>query len=450
MTGQKVSAKTQLKDVLQLATKSYTDWIAYPSPSAGMLGYTASTDELIFYDGSQWQLGPLGHRIQFNEANLPQELILHFQTTGSTRLYDDPGELTTQIWIKEVNTQIKVAPEKSSPVGADKIGLVDSEDSDELKYVLWSTLSGVTGSGTDEDAIHDNVAGEINAISEKTLLVADDEFIIEDSAASYVKKKIKASVGLWNYIKNLIDSITDISSAFWVLDEDNMASDSDTQVATQQSVKAYVDSLLGGGTNHAVCQGRLCLTSLTPVKQPDSQETAKTTIYFSPYKGDLIGLYDGADWTVQTFTERSLSLSGFTANTNYDIFIYDNSGTLTLEETAWSSDTSRATALTTQNGILVKSGATTKRYLGTIRITSTTGQCENSDTRAFVWNYYNRIDISLQRFDTTAHTYNTATDRAWNNDSTQIVEFVLGVFEEMPIGGRGAVDVDRSDKRVLE
>lgn len=37
----------------------------------------------------------------------------------------------------------------------------------------------------------------------------------------------------------------DISSA--VLDEDNMASNSDVHVPTQQSVKAYVDSRSGGG-----------------------------------------------------------------------------------------------------------------------------------------------------------------------------------------------------------
>ncbi|MCP4930241.1 MAG: hypothetical protein GY918_14405, partial [Gammaproteobacteria bacterium] len=34
--------------------------------------------------------------------------------------------------------------------------------------------------GTDDDAIHDNVAGEIAAITEKTSMAVDDEFIIED------------------------------------------------------------------------------------------------------------------------------------------------------------------------------------------------------------------------------------------------------------------------------
>jgi len=48
------------------------------------------------------------------------------------------------------------------------------------------------GSGTDADAIHDNVAGEIAAIAEKTVLVAADLAIIEDSEAANAKKRVQA------------------------------------------------------------------------------------------------------------------------------------------------------------------------------------------------------------------------------------------------------------------
>ncbi len=47
--------------------------------------------------------------------------------------------------------------------------------------------------GTDDDAIHDNVAGEIAAITEKTSMAVDDEFIIEDSEDSNNKKSLKRS-----------------------------------------------------------------------------------------------------------------------------------------------------------------------------------------------------------------------------------------------------------------
>lgn len=50
-----------------------------------------------------------------------------------------------------------------------------------------------SGAATDGAAIHDNVASEISAITEKTSLAANDMFIIEDSADSNAKKMVKAS-----------------------------------------------------------------------------------------------------------------------------------------------------------------------------------------------------------------------------------------------------------------
>ncbi|MFA5458174.1 MAG: LamG domain-containing protein, partial [Synergistaceae bacterium] len=101
--------------------------------------------------------------------------------------------------------------------------------------------------------------------------------------------------------------------------------------------------------DQSICQGRLTLTTGVPVTTSDV--TAATTLYFTPYNGNLVGLYSGASWSVSAFSELSLSLSGYTANKNYDIWIYDNAGTLTLDSTIWTDDTTRATALTTQDGI---------------------------------------------------------------------------------------------------
>lgn len=49
------------------------------------------------------------------------------------------------------------------------------------------------GAGTDTSAVHTNVANEISGVTEKTSLANDDLFLIEDSAASGVKKKVKKS-----------------------------------------------------------------------------------------------------------------------------------------------------------------------------------------------------------------------------------------------------------------
>jgi hypothetical protein len=52
----------------------------------------------------------------------------------------------------------------------------------------------------DPDAIHDNVGGEISALTEKIAPVSDDLVLIEDSAASNAKKKVK----LLNVIKKIL------------------------------------------------------------------------------------------------------------------------------------------------------------------------------------------------------------------------------------------------------
>lgn len=187
------------------------------------------------------------------------------------------------------------------------------------------------------------------------------------------------------------------------------------------------------GAVQGVCNGRLTLTTGTPITT--NNVTAATTVYFSPYGGNQIGLYDGSSrWNLRSFSELSASLSGLAANTNYDVFVYDNAGTAAIDTlTAWTNDSTRATALILQDGVLVKSGATTRRYVGTIRTTATIGQCEDSTSRRFVWNYYNRVVRNMQAIDTTnTWTYNSTTFRQFNNSTTDgvgQVSFVIGVSE---------------------
>ena len=166
------------------------------------------------------------------------------------------------------------------------------------------------------------------------------------------------------------------------------------------------------------CEGRLTLTSGTPVTTADV--TNATSIYFSPFRGNRIALYDGSSsWNMRTFSELTLALGTLTANLPYDIFAYDNSGTVALRSAvAWTNTTTRATALTTQNGCLVKTGATTDRYLGTFYTSSTT-QTQDSATQRFLWNYYNRVRKPMSCTDgTDSWTYTTTTWRQANNSTT--------------------------------
>ena len=177
------------------------------------------------------------------------------------------------------------------------------------------------------------------------------------------------------------------------------------------------------------CEGRLTLESGVPVSSDD--QSAKTTLYFSPYKGNVIDLYSGSYWVRRVFTERSLPLSGLTASLPYDIFGYDNSGTVTLEALAWTNATTRATVLTTQDGVLAKSGTTTRRYLGTVYVNSSGGQTDDTVGRRYLWNYYNRVARPMQVLESTnSWTYTTQTWRQANGAAGNQLDFVIGVLED--------------------
>lgn len=63
---------------------------------------------------------------------------------------------------------------------------------------VWKETTAAGGGGTDSDAIHDNVAGEIAAITTKASPVSGDYLLIEDSADSNSKKKVTVGSLLGN------------------------------------------------------------------------------------------------------------------------------------------------------------------------------------------------------------------------------------------------------------
>lgn len=195
--------------------------------------------------------------------------------------------------------------------------------------------------------------------------------------------------------------------------------------ATQKITMADLQSLMAAGMYPG---GRLTLTTATPVTTADV--TGATTLYYTPYIHDNIRLYDGATWRTVAFTEKSITLVGTTASKPYDVFGYLSGGTLALELLIWTNATTRATALTYQNGRLVKTGAETRLYLGTIYVNSSGGQTDSSVSKRFVWNYYNRVRRVLYMAEATQHNYNSTTIRSWNNDATQITQFIVGVVED--------------------
>lgn len=160
--------------------------------------------------------------------------------------------------------------------------------------------------------------------------------------------------------------------------------------------------------------GRITLTTGSPFATDVSDAG---TIYYTPAIGDRIALYDGSSkWTTFTFTELSVVTSALVASRPHDIFIYNNAGTPAIAALAWTNNTTRSTAVTYQNGILVRSGATNQRLVGTVWVDS--GK-KVQDLAAFryVSNLYNAVPKALYVSEATSHNYNGAY-RLWNNSNT--------------------------------
>lgn len=192
--------------------------------------------------------------------------------------------------------------------------------------------------------------------------------------------------------------------------------------------------------NNRLCEGRITLTTAVPITTADV--TAATTVYFTPYQGNVCALYDGSTWNLRTFAELSLALGADAANTNYDLWMFDNAGTATLERLAWTNDTTRATAVALQDGVNVKSGTTTRRYLGTYRTTGSAGQTEDSYAKRFVYNHYHRIPRSMRVIEATnTWAYTLATWRQANGAAANQLAFVVGLAEvELSVDVRATVE----------
>lgn len=172
--------------------------------------------------------------------------------------------------------------------------------------------------------------------------------------------------------------------------------------------------------------GRLTLESGVPISTTD--QTAKTTVYYTPFAHNIITLWDGNRWQPVVFAETSLALGTITSDKPYDVFGYLSGGALALELLAWTNGTTRATAVTLQDGRYSKSGDKTRLYLGTFYTTATT-TTEDSETKRFLWNAYNRVRRTLRRAETTANwTYTTATTwRSANNSTANRVQTIVGL-----------------------
>ena len=201
-------------------------------------------------------------------------------------------------------------------------------------------------------------------------------------------------------------------------------------------------------------QGRLTLQSGVPVMT--STQSGKTTLYYTPYGGNQIPLYDGTNMVSMAFSELSVATTDTTknpaaigANKVNDWFVWNDGGTLRLSHGPdWTSDTARSTgtALTMVNGVLLNNASITNgpaasrgTYVGTTRSNGSSqldfivGGSSSGGNAGFVgiWNAYNRKPAEIFVQDsTTSWSYTSSAWRAANNSAGNRISFVCGLLED--------------------
>lgn len=238
--------------------------------------------------------------------------------------------------------------------------------------------------------------------------------------------------------------------------------------STQLATTAYVDAQVAGGVAGVASlngqtgalvfvappQGRLTLATGVPVMM--STQSAKTTLYYTPYVGNQIPIYDGANMVPTAFAE----LMATTPDTTYspaaigaskvnDWFIWNDAGTIRLSHGPdWTNDTTRSTgtSMARINGIWLNSSNITNgpaayrgTYVGTTRSDASSqlnwilGGASPGGTAAVlgVWNAYNRVQVTASVSDNTSTwTYSSATIRMMNNSAGNRISYVCGLAED--------------------
>ncbi len=235
-------------------------------------------------------------------------------------------------------------------------------------------------------------------------------------------------------------------------------------VATSGSYSDLTNKPAAVASGAPQIQGRLTLTSGTPVLT--SSVTGAGTVYFTPYGGSSVALWNGSAFAATSFAELSQALSDTTKSPSaaaaasvYDLFVWSDGGTIRLSRgPAWSAGATAgssnargsgagSTALTRVQGVLVNAVAIANgpaagygTYVGTIA-TDAAGATVSmnfggsaaggSPARLGVWNAHNRRTAAAAVYDTTSsHTYNSATVRPYNNSTNNAIISVVGAVED--------------------
>jgi hypothetical protein len=198
------------------------------------------------------------------------------------------------------------------------------------------------------------------------------------------------------------------------------------------NTKAVTLQRIGGFVNPGICDARLTIATNVPVY--DGSNGAN--VYWIPYKGCRVALYDGTRWALYVIPDAGYNIvttSILTGSRVYDIYVYISGGVPTLGTSIWSTNAVRASNLAYLNGVPYCDGNNTHRYLGTI-FTNGDGSVTDMPNSRRLWNYHNRVARKIGVTDSTANwTWASAAWHAANSNASNYIGLVTGVLEDCVI-----------------
>ena len=335
------------------------------------------------------------------------------------------------------DTQIKadLASEVSARQSADtalqagidsnsEIIVTNRTHSDTRDDAIWTQLQ------LDTAAISANataIAGNTASISQNEGSIAGNTIAIESNSSS-----ISSETAARKSADTILQQNIDANSGAIVTNK----TDSDTR---DDAIWEYLSTQGDDAASGETC-GRLTVSSGDALSEGTS-----TTLFFTPFMGEHIALFDGTAWVPKYFEELSVDLTQTPGaarfGTLHDVFIFidpDDSSLLKLKVSPWNPTTetapnnnvlnaqSRTIPLSVVNGVYVSNPSAKKRYLGTINIDSS-GQTKNVTDRRWVWNLSHGITSLMDDLRPyQVYTYGSA---VWRNmgATDYHMEFVTGL-----------------------
>lgn len=197
------------------------------------------------------------------------------------------------------------------------------------------------GAAADADTFNSPL-GQMDEALTEALLEERDGHIIQDEGVDLAQQARLDFVGSGVTVTNevgktkvtILGGITDHGALSGLSDDDH------PQYLLRSGVSGLFAGRLSGQAGAAVPLGDL---------------TALASLVLTPYKGRSLPIYDGSDFTPTTFAEMTLTLNAtpHPANTNHDVFFFNDAGTKRIGSVKWRNSGQAITAATNANPCVI-------------------------------------------------------------------------------------------------